>query len=133
MKIPLEYSSVPMAPSHKTAPACKREMSSVGMDVLDLEKCWLIELYRKTREMAITALGGAVLRSVIMQRFPTTYRKSPLCPESTFEAGRGPSSFPHLRSHPCLLRRQCYQYHAQQHAASRPPQQYVLRRPAGDG
>src|SRR5271169_4022393 len=73
MKIPLEYSSVPMAPSHKTAPACKRGMSSVGIDILVLIAMDLNELYRKWQEMAITAARSRPLHSAIIHWFPATY------------------------------------------------------------
>src|ERR1035437_7950576 len=53
MKMPLEYSNVPMAPSHKTAPFCNREMRSAVMDIVEAEMPSLLELYRKRRKFAI--------------------------------------------------------------------------------
>ena len=59
MKMPLEYSKVPMAPSHKTAPFCNREMRSEAMNMVKAEMPSLIELYRKRRESAIVGAPEA--------------------------------------------------------------------------
>src|SRR5271166_1139543 len=56
MKMPLAYSSVPMAPSHNTAPFCSRVRNPVDMVFSETGGTkGLLELYRKLRESAICA------------------------------------------------------------------------------
>jgi hypothetical protein len=47
-----------MAPSHKTAPFCKREMRSVVMEMVEAVMPGWIELYRKWGEFAIARAPG---------------------------------------------------------------------------